>query len=130
MVDHRPCGRTLRDRATPRRDRASLNEDRSRNATRRGGTPHALAILHQVIVLLEVVEDLADLIGLRVQPAHHLALLCQLMLTLLQGKYVQKPSTCSPSESSPDRRRLRRNSKAPAVAVADVHDAREAPTYG
>lgn len=91
MIDRR-SGRRVRDllRTTPRRRRASLMKDRFRRAARSARAPQALTVLHQMIVLLEVVKDLADLIGLRVQPTHHLALLCQLMLTLLQGKHVEK----------------------------------------
>lgn len=90
MVDGRPGGRALRRRATPRGSGTSLIKDRFRHATRGGGASYALAVLHQVIALLETVKELADLIGPRVETAHHLALLCQLVFTLLQGKHVQK----------------------------------------
>lgn len=90
MIDRRPGGRILRGLATPRGSRGSLIKNRFRYATRSGGAPYTFAVLHQMIILLEVVKDLADLIGLRVKTTHHLALLCQLMLTLLQGKHIQK----------------------------------------
>lgn len=83
MIDRRPGGRILRGWATPRGSGARLIKNRFRYATRGGGASYTFAFLHEVIILLEVVKDLADLIGLRVKTAYHLALLCQLMLTLL-----------------------------------------------
>lgn len=107
MIDDRPRGdgRLLRrGRTAPRRDGASLIKDRFRRATRHGGAPYAFAVLHQVIVLLEVIQDLADLIGLRVKATHHLAFLRQLVLTLLQGKHVQQLRICTLAEILPGRR--------------------------
>lgn len=130
VIDRWSCGCALRrrDQATPRRGRASLREDRLRQATGGGGAAHVLAVLHQMIVLLEVVEDLADLIGLRVKAAHHLALLCQLMLTLLQGKHVGKrrKHAIPPGSTPPGWDWVSgETQKLPAC----VHDTKETSTY-
>lgn len=117
MIDRRPGRRVRALRTTPRRGGVSLIRNRFRRAARSGRASHVLAVLHQVIVLLEVVKNLADLIGLRVQPAHHLALLCQLMLTLLQGKHVEKRRIVFP------RRNLPQEGKDHGERAGKFHDA-------
>lgn len=90
MINRRPSGRIIRGWAPSRKRGASLIKNRFRYTTWSGRASYTFAVLHQMIILLEVVKNLANLIGLRVKTAHHFAFLCQLMLTLLQGKYVQK----------------------------------------
>lgn len=90
MIDRRPSNRILRGWRIPSRGNGtSLIKDRFGHAARSGWASYPFAVLHQMIILLEVVKDLADLIGLRVKATHHLALLCQFMLTLLR-KHVEK----------------------------------------
>lgn len=90
MIDRRPSGRIFHGWTPSRNSGASFIKNRFRYTTWGGRASYTFAVLHQMIILLEVVKDLADLIGLRVKTAHHLPFLCQLMLTLLQWKYVQK----------------------------------------
>lgn len=129
MIDHRPGGRILRGWATtPRGNGVSLIKNRFRYATRSDGAPYTFAILHQMIILLEIVKDLADLISLRVKTTHHLALLCQFMLTLLQGKYVQKRRIYVEftPKSSPKRKDTG-EIKIPTIVSSSI---KKAPKYG